>query len=45
MSINHLNKVKSIISRSYSEVTEGNGPLMKEFLALANDFFIFPETP
>lgn len=42
---NHLIKVKSIISSNYSEVTDGSGPLINEFLARANDFFIFPETP
>jgi hypothetical protein len=37
--------VKSIISKSSSDVTEASGPLIKEFLALGKDFFILPETP
>lgn len=34
-----------MIYSNYSDVTEGKGPLIKEFLALAKDFFILPETP
>lgn len=41
----HFIKVKSIISSSSSDVTDGSGPLIREVFALANDFFIFPETP